>query len=68
METPEGKNVMQFISCKKLNSVVDKRKVAVLIDNKVGSSGEILTIALSNRENTKMFGTQTAGIPTIIRN
>ena len=68
VETLEEKNVMQFISYKKLNSGVDKRKVAVLIDNKVGSSGEILTIALRNRENTKLFGTQTAGIPTIIRN
>ena len=67
-ETLEEKNVMQFMSYKKLNNGVEKKKVAVLIDNKVASSGEILTIALSNRENTKLFGTQTAGIPTIIRN
>lgn len=33
----------------------------------MASSGEILTIALSNRENTKLFGTPTAGIPTIVR-
>ena len=34
----------------------------------MASSGEILAIALSNRENTKLFGTETAGIPTIVRN
>ena len=51
----------------RLKKGVDKRKVAVIIGNKVASSGEILTIALSNRENSKLFGTQTAGIPTLVR-
>ena len=66
--TVENKMVKQLMSYKKLKIGSDNKKLAVIIDNKVASSGEILAIALSNRDNTKLFGTETAGIPTIVRN
>lgn len=43
---------------------LNKNKVAVLIDNKVGSSGEITAIALKGLINNKFFGTPTGGAPT----
>jgi C-terminal processing protease CtpA/Prc len=46
---------------------INKNKIAVLIDNNVGSSGEITTIALKGLTNTKFFGTPTAGVPTSVR-
>jgi carboxyl-terminal processing protease len=60
--------VFTFQSYKNSSSLPDRRKVAVLIDNKVASSGEIVLIAFCDRPNTKTFGSQTAGIPTIVRN
>ena len=61
------KPLLYFQSYKKGNHFPDRRKVAVLIDNKVASSGEITAIALIERPNTKFFGMQTAGIPTAVR-
>jgi C-terminal processing protease CtpA/Prc len=43
---------------------INKNKIAVLIDNKVGSSSEITAIALKGLTNTKFFGIPTAGVPT----
>jgi len=68
IETHLNKPVFTFQSYKKNSLQPDKRKVAILIDNKVASSGEIVSIAFCDRPNTKFFGTQTAGIPTIVRN
>ncbi len=67
IETLGKKIVKKLMTYKKFKDSSDKRKVAVIIDSKVASSGEILTIALINRENTKLFGTETAGIPTVVR-
>jgi len=46
---------------------INKNKIAVLIDNKVGSSGEITAIALRGLTNTKFFGVPTGGVPTSTR-
>jgi len=35
-------------------------KVAVLVSNRTGSSGEIVALAFKNRENAKLFGSKTA--------
>ena len=67
IETLSNKPLFYFQSYKTGNHLPDRRKVAVLIDNKVASSGEITAIALIERPNTKFFGTQTAGIPTTVR-
>lgn len=47
--------------------VINKNKLAVLIDNEVGSSGEITAIALKGLTNAKFFGVPTAGVPTSVR-
>jgi len=68
IETLSNKPLFYFQSYKKGDHLPDRRKVAVLIDDKVASSGEITAIALIERPNTKFFGIQTAGIPTAVRN
>lgn len=40
------------------------RKIAVLIDNHTGSSGEMLAIAILGFNNTKSFGSATSGLTT----
>ncbi len=45
---------------------INKNKIAVLIDNNVGSSGEITAIALKGLINAKFFGAPTAGVPTSV--
>lgn len=62
----ETKNGVDYglLTYRQGNSVLNKKKVAVLIDNRVGSSGEITAIALKGLTNTRFFGTPTAGIPT----
>ncbi len=49
------------------NIISNKTKLAVLIDNQVGSAGEITAIALKGLANTKFFGVSTSGVPTSIR-
>jgi len=43
-------------------------KVAVLIDKKVGSSGEAVVISFIGRDNTRSFGTSTCGLSTANQN
>lgn len=42
----------------------DNPKVAVLLDNGIASSGEVVAISFIGRENTKSFGTPTCGLST----
>ena len=47
--------------------VVANPKVAVLLDNGVASSGEVIAICFVGRENTKSFGSATCGLSTANR-
>jgi C-terminal processing protease CtpA/Prc len=44
--------------------IVANPKVAVLLDNGVASSGEVIAICFIGRENTKSFGSPTCGLST----
>ena len=44
--------------------IVPQPKVAVLLDNGVASSGEVIAISFIGRENTKSFGASTCGATT----
>lgn len=44
--------------------IVPNPKVAVLLDNGVASSGEVICISFIGRENTKSFGISTCGLST----
>lgn len=44
--------------------IAPKPKVAVLLDNGIGSSGEAIAISFVGRENTKSFGSPTCGLST----
>jgi len=63
----ETKNNLDYglMTYKKGN--INRNKIAVLIDNKVGSSGEITAIALKGLPNTRFFGVPTSGVPTSTR-
>jgi C-terminal processing protease CtpA/Prc len=63
----ETKNSLESRLMTYKNGDINKNKIAVLIDNNVGSSGEITTIALKGLTNTKFFGIPTAGVPTSVR-
>lgn len=68
VESSSNKTLFAFQKYKTNNMLPDRRKVAVLINNEVASSGEIIAITFLDRPNTKLFGTPTAGIPTAVRN
>lgn len=44
--------------------ITDNPKVAVLLDNGIASSGEVMAISFIGRENTRSFGTPTCGLST----
>lgn len=44
--------------------IIPNPKVAVLLDNEVGSSGEAIAISFIGRDDTKSFGTATCGLST----
>jgi hypothetical protein len=44
--------------------LVPDPKVAVLLDNGIASSGEVMAISFIGRENTKSFGSPTCGLST----
>lgn len=62
----ETKNGVEYglLTYKKGPANFYKNKIAVLIDDHVGSSGEITAIALRGLNNTRFFGAPTGGVPT----
>lgn len=44
--------------------IVPNPKVAVLLDNGIASSGEVMAVSFVGRENTKSFGSPTCGLST----
>lgn len=44
--------------------LMDNPKVAVLLDNGIASSGEVMAISFIGRSNTKSFGASTCGLST----
>lgn len=42
-----------------------KEKISVLVDERTGSAAEMLTIALKNNHNVKVFGTPTSGFTSV---